>query len=121
MYIYFLAKANSCVNRTLVAKTEGSISGILTDESFTDKDAICSIKITNIPEYSVAEFTMNRYNCKQSCCDDCHYIKIQRGTKYHEINSSSTTPRYASTNVPDIFIEPSFNAVIRFKITYRGE
>ena len=133
--LYVLAKANSCIKQTLVAKTEGTISGILTTQPLSYGDPICFIQMTNIPEYSVVEFTINSLTCIPQCeyCTDrcrcgsglflyhCHYINIGDSFTFHRFKSSSTTPKYLYSNAADIFIDVFYNAVIKFNITYRGK
>ena len=122
MYIYILAEAKSCINKTLEAKTEGSISGILRRQPL-----ICNVEITNIPKYSVVEFTINSYTCISGCwCGRvrsrrrCDYISI-RGFVYPLSKILSTSPLYVYSNGGDFIIKPAPTAVISFNITYRGK
>ena len=131
MYMFILAEADRCVNRILRAKTEGSISGVLTRQPLRRGNRICSLYTS---EYSVIELKMNRYTCTSGCsCNRwvptyvCYPITIIDSQSPLEFNLSSTTPKYIYTNAADIFIESSpdffhsFSPVIKYNITYRGE
>ena len=123
-----LAEAKSCINKTLVAKAEGSISEILPKQQLSHGDSICSINMTNIPEYSVIEFAINNYTCMDGCwCSrssgyksSCHHIYIGDGSAYHRF-SRSTFPQHLTTTDGVFVIKPSPAAVISFYITYRGK
>ena len=129
--MFIVAEAGRCVNGILKAKTEESISGALAKQSLRFRgNPNCSLQMTNIPEYSVIEFTMNSYSCSPFCwCREltytCYPITIRDIHFSFEFNLSSTTPQYIYTNGTNIVIFPSSNtpasAVIEFNITYRGE
>ena len=111
----------------MVAKTEGTISGILTREPLSYGDPFCSIKITNIPDHSVIEFSVSSYTCTNGgwCSSGgssylCDLISI-RGFVYPQFDLLSTSPIYVYTNGDRFIIEPSTTAIISFNITYRSK
>ena len=125
--MHIFTEAKSCIYKTLKAETEGTISGILARQPLSYGNSICSINMTNIPKYSLVEFTMDSYTCISGCwCISggstylCDYISI-KGSIYPHFDRSSTSPLYVYATGGRFIIAPVTTAVISFNITYRGE